>query len=110
LALQCRVDAKSTIELLQTLHDPTTARCVHVERELVALLEGDCHSPIAAFAQIEGQTLSLRTAVGAREGLPPVLFSHASGAMEDDQIVKTCYSNLLAKGAYHLLHGKDTRA
>ncbi|HSY29383.1 MAG TPA: hydroxymethylbilane synthase, partial [Burkholderiaceae bacterium] len=104
LALQCRGDAQHTRDLLSQLNDLQAAQCVNVERQIVAMLQGDCHSPIAAYAQIEGQSLYLRTAVGMRDGQPPVIFAESSGAIGDAAIAKDCCDKLLAKGAYHLLH------
>lgn len=73
LALQCRLDDARTRELLGVLNDLATAACVEAERGVVAALGGDCHSPIAALATVEDESLSLSVAVGARDGRPPVL-------------------------------------
>src|SRR6185312_13163282 len=50
LALQCRRDDPVTRSFLEGLNDETTAVCVAAERELVKVLQGDCHSPIAVLA------------------------------------------------------------
>ncbi len=50
LALQCRRDDVVTRERLAAVNDPVTQRCVTAEREVIRLLDGDCHSPIAAHA------------------------------------------------------------
>ena len=42
-----QLDAK-TREMLGKMNDPATNLCVTAERELVRMLEGDCHSPIGA--------------------------------------------------------------
>src|SRR5687768_17088247 len=73
LAAQCRADDASTRSLLDFLNDPQTATCVNAERALVASLQGDCHSPIAALATIENDQLTLKAAVGTRGGDPPIL-------------------------------------
>ncbi|MBC8106408.1 MAG: hydroxymethylbilane synthase [Anaerolineae bacterium] len=72
LALQCRRDDEPTRSLLSALDDPITANCVAAEREVVRALDGDCHSPIAAFATFENGEVVLRVAVGQRGGDPPV--------------------------------------
>ncbi len=84
LALQCRRDDRSTIELLRQLNDPATARCVNIERAVVARLDGDCHSPIAALAELEGAGVKLRAAVGARDGELPVAFAAATDDSDAD--------------------------
>ncbi len=73
LALQTRQIDAPTRELLQALHDPIVARCVGLEREVVRLLDGDCHSPIAAFAVQNGDSVSMRIAIGTAGGGLPVV-------------------------------------
>jgi hydroxymethylbilane synthase len=69
----CRADDLTTRQVLAALHDPAAAICVDAERAVVAALEGDCVSPIAALANIERGMLRLRVAVGARGGEPPII-------------------------------------
>lgn len=52
LAIQCRRDDASTREILAGRHDLDTSICVQMERSIVQALQGDCHSPIAAWATI----------------------------------------------------------
>lgn len=83
LALQCRRDAAECRQVLASMHDPATATCVDLEREIVRGLDGDCHSPIAALATISGDRISLWAAAGGRDGVPPVGFSHAEAPLND---------------------------
>jgi hydroxymethylbilane synthase len=97
LALQCRKDNQPVRELLATLNDPATAKCVEAERRLVARLGGDCHSPIAAYAVVEGDQIYLRAAVGERDGFPPVQFAVVRG-VEVDGVVDECFAQLTTRG------------
>ena len=100
LALQCRKHDQSTRQLLASLNDPTTALCVELERELVRLLNGDCHSPIAALAEVGKDFISLRAAVGARDGMPPVIAAEAQVAVKDrDDLPRLVYEKLRQSGA-----------
>ncbi len=104
LALQCRLENERTRSLLSVLHDPEAETCVGAERALVMKLGGDCHSPIAALAVLEGDAMSLRGAVGARDGGTPVVYAEAEG--RPDQIsamVDACYRALYDQGAEGLL-------
>lgn len=106
LALQCRKDDERTRAFLAPLNDENSARCVAAERELVRLLEGDCHSPIAAHASIEGGRLSLAAAVGARGGQAPVLRASASAeAPKGLSAAQTVFHLLQKQGVRPLLHG-----
>jgi hydroxymethylbilane synthase len=49
LGLQCRARDQTTRGLISVLDDKATHAAVEQEREIVRLLGGDCHSPIAAF-------------------------------------------------------------
>lgn len=60
------------IELMECLNrifaDPITTAIATAERALLAGLGGDCHSPIAAHAFVNGQKVSLIAWVGAADG------------------------------------------
>jgi len=51
LALQCRADDHVTLTRCLPLNHAVTAAAVHAERELVAMLGTDCHSPLAVLVQ-----------------------------------------------------------
>lgn len=58
LALQCRASDHVTIRRVLPLNDPDTSQAVEMERRVVEGLNGDCHSPIAVFAEpvtVEGK-------------------------------------------------------
>ena len=50
------------------LHDGETARAVEMEREVVRLLKGDCHSPIGALAVREGEGMTVAGGGGGAGG------------------------------------------
>ena len=110
LAIQCRRDDETTRALLRALNDEDTAECVAAERALVAALEGDCHSPIAALASVPrggGGQLRLAAAVGGRDGDPPVIRAVAAAARGDaGAAVAEVTASLVAQGAQDLLRPK----
>jgi hydroxymethylbilane synthase len=97
LALQCRRDEAPTHAFLSALNDPATADCVAAERELVRLLNGDCHSPIAALAERHASAWQLRAAVGGRGGNPPVIHADASILPMDSQMLAQTVFSMLAQ-------------
>ncbi|MDB5298325.1 MAG: hydroxymethylbilane synthase [Phycisphaerales bacterium] len=104
LALQCRRDDAGCRAALAALHDPATAACVELERDVVRGLDGDCHSPIAAYATLADGRVALRAAVGARDGDPPVIAAAAAAAMnEAGRAVVELLANLERQGARELL-------
>jgi hydroxymethylbilane synthase len=82
LAIECRKNDRRVRELLEPLNDPTTKKCVDMERDLVAALDGDCTSPIAALATTENGKIILYAAVGAREGELPVVRAKAESVQQ----------------------------
>lgn len=104
LALQCRRGDQPTRDLIATLDDPDTSTCVGAERGIVQALNGDCHSPIGALAEIHDDDLHLRVMVGARDGEPPILQVSGRSRRASPQVaVKGCVDALEASGARKLL-------
>jgi len=100
LALQCRRDDEKVGDLLAVMDDAQTRTCVRAEREVVRLLQGDCHSPIAAYATIAKGVLKLVTRIGARGGELPVLTAEATGPAESPEVTAgTVVTHLKAQGA-----------
>ncbi|MGA3068580.1 MAG: hydroxymethylbilane synthase [Tepidisphaeraceae bacterium] len=97
LALQCRRDDPATTAILKSLDHLPTHRCVTAERQIVEALKGDCHSPIAALAELSGEEMRIRAAVGGQGGEPPVLLSVSSTP------AAVC-NDLLQRGAAERLH------
>lgn len=104
LAIECRRSDDRTRRLVSVLNDPVTAARVTAERELVKLLEGDCHSPIGAFAEVRGDQLILRAAVGGRDGIPPVVRAEASAPLENPLAAAQRVFHALSPTARNLLH------
>ncbi|HEX4054158.1 MAG TPA: hydroxymethylbilane synthase [Tepidisphaeraceae bacterium] len=104
LALQCRRDDAWTREILRILDDPLSRMAIEAERAVVAALHGDCHSPIAALARIDGQTLHLRAVVGRRDGNPPVISARSlSPTSQSREVVAAVVEQLIAQGAPAML-------
>jgi len=106
LALQCRADNTAVRKLLAALDDPPTHEAVLAERAVVAHLNGDCHSPIGALAQISGDDMTLVAAVGARDGNPPVIRAGGCGPRSEAMGIASGVCTVLKQqGADKLLAG-----
>jgi hydroxymethylbilane synthase len=105
LALQCRKEDQRTQDQIAILHDAPTQRCVEAERALVALLQGDCTSPIAALAIAEEGELWLRAGVWGEDGNRRVTEIRAEGRANGPQsVAKAVFENLREQGAEAILH------
>ena len=54
--------------LLEPLNHWPTAQCVQAEHALLSVLDGSCRTPIAAYAQIEGERLRFRALLAKPDG------------------------------------------
>lgn len=70
LLAETRSDRVDLIEAFSDLHDPLTARCVRLERALLAGVGGGCQQPLGALAQRqEDGRIRLRGAFAAEAGI-----------------------------------------
>jgi len=67
IAVQARSDPV-ILETLARIHHAATALAVTAERAFLAGLGGGCSVPVAAYAQLENGTLTLRGRVSSRDG------------------------------------------
>jgi hydroxymethylbilane synthase len=65
IAVESREDDAELRTLLSALDDADTRVRVEAERAMNRALHGSCHVPVAAFAQLEGEHLSLSGLVGS---------------------------------------------
>lgn len=68
IAIACRADDAHIRGLLGPLTHRPSERAVAAERALLAALEGSCRTPIAALAECEQGTISLRAAIFSPDG------------------------------------------
>lgn len=87
-------DAKAAAAAQAIDHAPTHI-CVAVERALLAALRADCHSPVAALAQVEGDGLRLDAELLAEDGSAHVT-GHLSGRAAEG-LAERLASDLLAR-------------
>jgi hydroxymethylbilane synthase len=59
LAIECRSADEMVCQLLEPLHDPISAACVAAERAMLAALDGSCRTPIAGYAETDGDRLTI---------------------------------------------------
>lgn len=104
LGIECRSDDNELQQLLAQLNDQASALCVNTERQVNALLGGNCHAPVAVYAQVEAENqLVLRAKVLRADGTK-VISDRQSGRFNEAQaLAKACANALLSKGANEIL-------
>lgn len=86
IGIECRDCDDSILAIISALEDRETRMCIVAERTLNYHLGGSCQVPIAAFAQITEDVLTLRALVGNLEGTQLLTSSSTSKATPDDAI------------------------
>jgi hydroxymethylbilane synthase len=110
LAVECRTDDDVTRDLLGTLDDPSSRRCVDAERSFLAAIGGACDLPVAghATATPEGQ-LHLEGLLAAPDG-SAVVRRRAIGAPSDGAALGAHVAEMvLGAGGRDLLAARGDR-
>lgn len=103
LGIECRLDDAETRQIVSVLNDIVTERCVLAERAVNQVLDGGCHAPIAAFAEITQQSIYLRARVGAIDGSVILQAEKKGSAEQFEMIGQEVAKELLQKGAKKIL-------
>lgn len=64
IGIECREDNDHVLELIRCLEHPPTRWCITAERAMNQALNGGCQLPIAAYATLEAEILTVRGMVG----------------------------------------------
>jgi hydroxymethylbilane synthase len=103
IGIECRRSDARTAELLQALEHPATRLGMDAERAFAARLGGSCQSPIAAFAELDADRITLRGLVAEPDG-SRLLRDSLSGHSENPVALgRQLAERILAAGAGPLL-------
>ncbi|MCS4531632.1 hydroxymethylbilane synthase [Corynebacterium sp. ES2730-CONJ] len=103
LAVECRADDQAAIAAISQLADHPATACALAERAVLAHLEAGCTAPVAAYARLEADTLTLVGSVTRLDG-GLTLRAHATGAVDQAaNLGEEVAAKLFARGAALLL-------
>ncbi|MBB6050667.1 hydroxymethylbilane synthase [Armatimonas rosea] len=102
IAVQCRDDA-AIIAALAPLHDTATAQAVTAERSFLAALGGGCSLPLAAYAYLEGSTLTLTARVLSLDGTRCIEVTGTASPSDAEALGAQLADDAKAQGATELL-------
>ncbi|MEY1660926.1 hydroxymethylbilane synthase [Isoalcanivorax beigongshangi] len=103
VGIECRSEDPRVHALLVPLNDVDTWDCVVAERALNRRLEGGCQVPIAAFAELEGDTLTLRALVASEDGSEVLRAQQQAPRGEAEALGIAVAETLLSQGAGRIL-------
>jgi hydroxymethylbilane synthase len=68
VGIEVRADDEGVLSIFGRISDLNTVLCVKSERSALRALNGGCHSPIAAYAVMDGDEMWLRVRVASEDG------------------------------------------
>jgi hydroxymethylbilane synthase len=103
VAVECAAEDWQTRAILAGIDDLTARRCADAEREVLWVLNGHCNSPIAGFALVEGDRMSLTASVLDENGQRFIEVSRSGPADRPRELGRAAGLELLAKGAAEII-------
>ncbi|WP_380873485.1 porphobilinogen deaminase [Sphingomonas sp. DBB INV C78] len=74
---------EAMVAALSAIDDVATSTCVRIERAFLAALAGDCKSPVAALAEMAGDSIRLRAEILTEDGAEHVAGERQIGGPDD---------------------------
>ncbi len=103
IGIECRIDDSETEALIAPLFDKETHICLMAERAMNQTLNGGCQVPIAGFATLNGNTLTMNGRVAEVDGSNMLYVSDSSTCDNAKQLGVNLANQLLKKGAQAIL-------
>ena len=110
VGVECRSDDARSIALLQALNDVAARQCCEAERAFALRLQGSCQSPVAGFAELQGDQIRLRGLVGSDDGRTVYRGSIEGPTAERHALGTALAERLIAQGAGALLDELRSRS
>ncbi len=102
IVAQCRSGDAEVDAMLAALGCPIATRQAHAEREIARLFDADCTMPLAAFARVQGDRMSLRARLGDGDGR--LIEAGADGHVADEgALARRVFEKLCDQGAKKFL-------
>ncbi|MEO7206531.1 MAG: hydroxymethylbilane synthase [Steroidobacteraceae bacterium] len=103
IGVECRQNDSRTVQFLRALEDPGTRKVMDAERAFAARLGGSCQSPIAAYAELNADRITLRGLVAEPDGSRLLKDTESDSADNPAALGRQLAERILAAGAGPLL-------
>ena len=103
IGIECRSADARTLELVSALNHAATRTVMDAERAFAHRLGGSCQSPIAAYARLEGERLTLDGLVAEPDGTRLLRDALSGGSGDPAALGRRLAERILAAGAGPLL-------
>lgn len=105
IGIECRENDADLRKILATINDADTFACVRAEREMLRVLGGNCHTPVAGFCQVtKNNNLRLIAMVGSPDGKKVMRTRQKMGYDQWKELGEACAQDLLDQGAEEIIH------
>ena len=101
LGIECRADDVELLAELAKLTDAHTWKTAHAERSFLAAMDGGCQVPIAGYATIDGDAITLTGLVAAPDA--SITYKETLTGTDADALGKEVAKRLTGQGAYDLI-------
>lgn len=108
LGIECLENNTELRAVLSKLSDPVTVQTTHAERAIARVLQASCQSPVAAFARIDANKLTLTALVAHPDGSPSIRDSITGDPADAEQLGEQLAARLLENGARELLNSIES--
>ena len=98
LAIVCRKDDSSTLELLQKIEDPKSRAEIEAERALSDSVDSGCRFPVGAFAVSDSNSLTLKVAVYSMDGKKSIILEKSDNINNAIELGKSLGGELKDRG------------
>jgi len=98
LGVEIRRDNEAIRSMLSAINMPQVATCIQAERALLRVLDGSCHTPIGALAEIQTDgTLKIDGLVAKPDGTAVIRLEHAGSIKDAENVGKELGAKLKKK-------------
>ena len=97
IAMQCRIDDKKTLNILNSINDNETYFCTQAERALLEALGGDCNTAVGGLAEISNGKIFLKSELFSDDGNKKFEFQSSGHFHEAKEIGYKAGKELLKK-------------
>ena len=103
VGIECLESAVELRKLLAQLDHATSVQTTLAERAIARVLQASCQSPVATYAVIDGDALTITALVAMPDGSESIRDSISGAAADAEQLGEQLAARLLDRGAAELL-------
>ncbi len=103
VGIECLEEATELRAVLAQLNHPTSVQTTLAERAIARVLEASCQSPVATYAVVEGDALTVSALVAMPDGSESIRDSVGGDVSDAEALGERLAGRLLERGAAELL-------